>query len=79
MYKGEMLKAIDDFTRAIECDPQIAWAYFNRGLAKVFLGQESEAQKDFDLCLKLRPDLKTQLDPRITLARHLRRIGNLQE
>ena len=79
MYKGEMLKAIDDFTRAIELDPQIAWAYFNRGLAKVFLGQESEAQKDFEQCLKLRPDLKTQLDPRITLARQLRRIGDLHE
>ncbi len=41
MKKGEMAKAIEDFTRAIEHDPEIAWAYFNRGLAKVFLGDES--------------------------------------
>ena len=69
MKKGEMAKAIDDFTRAIEHDPEIAWAYFNRGLAKVYLGDEVEAQKDFDECLRLRPDLKAELESRIELAR----------
>jgi tetratricopeptide (TPR) repeat protein len=77
MYKGKMMAAIADFNRAIELDPKIAWAYFNRGLTKVFLGQESEAQKDFDICLKLRPEMKPELDQRITLARQLRRMGNL--
>ena len=48
------------------------------GDAKVYLGQESEAQKDFDESLRLRPDLKAQLEQRIDLARHLRRVGNLK-
>jgi tetratricopeptide (TPR) repeat protein len=79
MFKGQMLQAIADFNRTIELDPHIAWAYFNRGIAKVYLGEESEAKKDFDECLRLKPELKTQLDPRIDLARQLRRIGNKQQ
>ena len=59
MYKGEMLRAIDDFNRAIELDPKIAWAYFNRGLIWMYLGEEREAQKDFDECLRLRPEMKS--------------------
>ena len=79
MYKGEMVRAIDDFTRAIELDPKIAWAYFNRGLIWVYLGEDARAQKDFAECLRLRPELKTDLDPRIELAKHLRRIGQPPE
>ena len=78
MYKGKVLEAIADFNRTIELNSQIAWAYFNRGLAKVYLGHESEAQKDFDESLRLRPEMKAQLEQRIQLARALRRIGNLQ-
>jgi len=63
MYKGKMLEAIADF---------------NRGLAKVYLGSESDAQKDFEQSLKLRPEMKAQLQARIDLARNLRRIGKLQ-
>ena len=76
MLKGKMLEAIADFNRVIELDPQIAWAYFNRGLAKFYVGRESEAQKDFDECLRLRPDMKAKLEYRIYLAKNLRRIGN---
>jgi len=72
MMKGEIAKAVEDFNRAIELDSQLVWAYFNRGLSRVYLGNERDAQKDFGECLKLRPDLKAQLDPRIDLARELR-------
>ena len=71
--------AIDDFNRAIELDPSIAWAYFNRGLVKVYLGDEAAAQKDFDECLRLKPELKSDLELKIDLARHLRRIGKSEE
>jgi lipoprotein NlpI len=67
-----MDRAIADFTRAIELDPQLTWAYYNRGLAFVYTGNEGEAQKDFDECLRLRPELKAQLDAKIDLARELR-------
>jgi Tfp pilus assembly protein PilF len=51
------------------------WAYFNRGLAKVFLGKEDEAQSDFAKCLELRPDLKQEVAEKVELARHLRRMA----
>ena len=79
MYKGEMLRAIDDFNRAVELDPKIAWAYFNRGLIWLYLGEDQRAQRDFNECLRLRPELKKDLDPRIELAKHLRRIGQPPE
>jgi tetratricopeptide (TPR) repeat protein len=73
MYKGYMELAIDSFNQAIANDPTIAWAYFNRAVSKVYLGQEPQA--DVDQCLKLRPDLKGQLDQRLELAKQLRRIA----
>jgi tetratricopeptide (TPR) repeat protein len=76
MLQGKMLEAINDFNRAIELNPTIALSYFNRGLAKVFLGDEAEAEKDFAESLRLKPELKAEMDRRIDLARHLRKIGN---
>jgi tetratricopeptide (TPR) repeat protein len=75
MFKGQMEQAIENFDRAIVKDPAIAWAYCNRGVAKVYLGQEAQAQPDFDECVRLRPDLKSQVERRAELARSLRRIG----
>jgi tetratricopeptide (TPR) repeat protein len=79
MFKGEMLKAIEDFNHALELNPKLAWSYCNRGLVKVLMGNESEAQKDFGECLRLKPELKTELDQKIDLARDLRRIGKSEE
>src|SRR5689334_25437351 len=53
----------------------IGWAYFNRAVSKVYLGQEAQAEADVVQCLKLRPELKAQLEKRVDLARHLRRIS----
>jgi len=76
MFQGRMLQALEDFNRAIEIDPTIALAYLNRGLAKVFLGNEAEADKDFVETLRLKPELKAEIQRRVDLARQLRRIGN---
>ena len=70
-----MERAIENFNLVIAKDPGLAWAYCNRGVAKVYLGQEPQAQADFDQCVKLRPDLKSQVEKRAELARALRRIG----
>ncbi|HEU4712028.1 MAG TPA: tetratricopeptide repeat protein [Pyrinomonadaceae bacterium] len=70
-----MENAIGNFDKAIAHDPTIAWAYFNRAISKVYLGQEAQAEPDVVQCLKLRPELKVQLDKRVDLARHLRRIA----
>ena len=72
MKKGQMERAIKDFTRAIEHSPDLVYAYFNRGLAQLYLGNEAAAQSDFDKCLKLKPDMKAELEDKIALARHLR-------
>ena len=60
-----MDRAISDFTRAIELDPNLAVAYGNRGLARLGLGQEAEAEKDFARCLKLDSSLRSDLEQRI--------------
>lgn len=73
MYKGDMERAIESFDEAIAHDPAMAWAYFNRAVSKVYLGQDP--QTDVTECVKLRPDLKPQLDQRLGLAKALRRIA----
>jgi tetratricopeptide (TPR) repeat protein len=75
MKKGLMQEAINDFNKALELNSEIIWAYFNRGLAKVYLGNEDEAQSDFDAVLKMQPDLRRQVVEKVALARYLRRTG----
>ena len=72
MAKGDFESAILDFGRALELNSKIAVAYMNRGLALLLLGRDVEAQQDFDQCLLLRPDLRSDLDSRIQLAKELR-------
>jgi lipoprotein NlpI len=72
MKKGQMQSAIESFSRALELESKIVWAYFNRGLANVYLGNEAAAQGDFETVLTMRPDLKDQLKDKIQLARFLR-------
>ncbi len=42
-YKG----AIQDYTKAIELNPKYADAYYNRGIAKIELGQKDNGCLDF--------------------------------
>jgi tetratricopeptide (TPR) repeat protein len=72
MCQGKFDQAIADFNHAIELQPGIVWAHFNRGLALLVKGDEVGAQSDFDLCLKLRPSLKAEIEQRIEVARELR-------
>ena len=73
MHKGYLERSISDFTRAIELDPDLAFAYANRGLALLLQGKDSEAQKDFERCFELKPELKSELDGRIQKAKQLRK------
>jgi tetratricopeptide (TPR) repeat protein len=70
---------MDDFNRALELNPKIAWGYFNRGLIFIFMGDEKKAQNEFAECLKLKPELKSEVERRATLARALHRIGQPPE
>ena len=71
MKQGRMEPAIVDFSSAVKLDPRMAEAYANRGLALLVLGREVEARTDLEKCVELRPELKTDLDRRVELARTL--------
>jgi len=72
LSKASIDEAIADFTRALERDPTIAWAYFNRGLALLVKGKDRQAEEDFAKCLALKPELKSDLEHRAELAREIR-------
>ena len=44
--RGDYGRAIADFTAALEQEPQLAEAYFNRGLCQLFLKQNAEGAQD---------------------------------
>ena len=44
--QGELQKAVDVFTKAIEVNPSYAPAYYNRGAAYYQMGKEKEAMND---------------------------------
>ncbi len=67
--KGDDPGALEDFKHAIENDRDNAVAYANRGLLLLQLKQELRARQDFEACVQLRPELKSQLEARIKNVR----------
>ena len=53
---GDFGLAIENYTKAIELDPDLAEAYNDRGLAKANLGDLEQALVDFDQAIELDPD-----------------------
>ncbi len=51
--KGELDKAIADFTEVIRLDPQEGGRYFERGLAYQKKGEKAKAEVDFTQAKKL--------------------------
>lgn len=50
-------RAIEEFERAVEFDPDYAEAYCDRGIARYMKGEHEEAFKDFELALDKDPTL----------------------
>jgi predicted Zn-dependent protease len=50
-------RAIQDLDQAIRLDPNLAWAFNNRGLVYNAKGQYDRAIQDFDQAIKLNPNL----------------------
>lgn len=67
---------IADFAMVIKLDPQSVDAHAGRGLALLFIGKDTEAQKDFDKFLELAPDKKSVLEKAIENAKRERAIKN---
>jgi tetratricopeptide (TPR) repeat protein len=53
--KGDFKDALDDYSRAIEINPNFAVAYGNRGNANFYLGNKDAALADFNTQIKLAP------------------------
>jgi Flp pilus assembly protein TadD len=50
-----MIKAISDYTKALEINPRDAEAYYNRGIAYGEKGQYDEAISDYNKALEINP------------------------
>ncbi|MGC8940987.1 MAG: tetratricopeptide repeat protein, partial [Candidatus Nanoarchaeia archaeon] len=53
--KGELDKAIQDFNKALELDPNFVEAYNNRGIAYAYKGEFDKAMQDWNKALELDP------------------------
>ena len=59
---GELDKAIENYTKAIELKPDYAEAYYNRGGTFLRLGEREKAELDLTTARKLGVDAITALD-----------------
>lgn len=59
---GNVKDALDDYTKAIQLDPQDANLYVQRASLNVDVGNVREAFEDFEKALKLNPDLQDVID-----------------
>ena len=54
-YKGDLVQAEKDYSRAIEINKRYADAYYNRGIIYIGTERYEQAIKDFSETVKLRP------------------------
>ena len=54
--KGEYDRAIEDYNKAIELNPEYTYAYNNRGLAYYNKGEYERAKNDFEKAMELDPE-----------------------
>jgi DNA-binding response OmpR family regulator/Flp pilus assembly protein TadD len=73
--EGKYQEAIPFFTRAIDMDPNFAYAWFDRGVCQRELGKDDEALKDFTRAAELLPADEEVLYGQADL---LKKIGILQ-
>jgi tetratricopeptide (TPR) repeat protein len=57
--KGDLDKAITDYSEAIRIDPYYYWAYVNRGLAWHSKGEFTRAIADYDEAIRIDPKVWT--------------------
>lgn len=57
VYLGYYTKAIEEYSEAINSDPNNAELYYNRGIAKENMGDYEGAIKDYSMATNLKPDL----------------------
>ncbi|HET7208019.1 MAG TPA: tetratricopeptide repeat protein [Terriglobales bacterium] len=55
-HNGDLQAAVNDFSEALERDPQMSTGYMNRGYVENDLRLAARAENDFKQAIKLRPD-----------------------
>ena len=55
-HNSDLQKAVDDFTRALQLEPNMAMGYMNRGYVLNDLRMATRAERDFIQAIKLRPN-----------------------
>ena len=68
----EYENAIKYFTEAIRLKPDLANAYFNRGVTYAFRGEFDDAIKDFCEAIQIKPDFAEAYYNRATALLHLK-------
>ena len=61
---GQFTRAIDDYGKAIQANPEFSMAFFDRGVAYTRTGQRDLSIADFDRALALKPDFVEALGGR---------------
>lgn len=56
LRQGDPTAALGKFTLALELNPELWEARYNRGIANLQLGRQTEAFADLSACLQTRPD-----------------------
>ena len=70
--KGDHVRAIVDYTHAVELDPDFAMAYCLRGMAHSRVGHNDQARRDYEKSI--------ELDPNGRLAPYAKRsLGRLEQ
>ncbi len=73
---GRLEPAIRDFSWVIHYEPKLSTAYVSRGLAILLLNHDALARKDFDLYLKLEPNMRAELEKQIAAAKQKRETAS---
>ncbi len=83
-FKGRLLTfflnnpkgGVDAFTKAIECEPDYASFYLNRGHANLRIGQVANAKKDFAKALALNPNMASHIPTDKQIAEAMKPQGS---
>jgi tetratricopeptide (TPR) repeat protein len=67
VHWGDWEKVVDLTTRAIKIDPDFAWPYYQRGVARTALEEYDNALRDLDKAIKLAPDLEDAYPDRASI------------
>ena len=60
-FLSRYLESIDDYSKAIELDPNNSYLYFGRGMSYEYLNQNEEALKNLKMSLELDPGFSLAL------------------